>query len=274
MASGSPSRRRQISATAGAFPAWRAKPGRTARARSTKSATAVEPAEIAARAPRRVGLRVGQRRTGNSCSPDRRSGARLVTSTVRPGQPASSVVHDGAARRAARSCPAPAAGADPQRRREALPEDRSPPGARRRAWAMAGATRSGSVSGASSTKTRRGDGVRGAPAAAPARGASCPPPGPGERQQPGRPDRPPDLGQLALAPDEAGELHRQAVGGGAGGGPDIGAGPGPAAPPGRQRAPAAPASSAAPPPGAAPAPGPGGAPSPAGAPAARPAPGR
>ena len=40
MASGRPSSRRQISATASALPSVRAKPGRTARARSTNSATA------------------------------------------------------------------------------------------------------------------------------------------------------------------------------------------------------------------------------------------
>ena len=50
MASGRPSRRRQISATAAALPSVRAKPGRTARARSTNSATAGEDSSSATEA--------------------------------------------------------------------------------------------------------------------------------------------------------------------------------------------------------------------------------
>ena len=85
-ASGNPSRRWQIAATAPAFAAVRAKRGTAARARSTKRATA------GAVGRRRAAIGTGRREraavdTGKTCSPRTWSGARLVASTCSAGQP-------------------------------------------------------------------------------------------------------------------------------------------------------------------------------------------
>ena len=88
-------------------------PGATAWARATKSCTAARPRRRRRRRARSRAGRAGSASggTGKPCSPGERSGARLVTRTVRRGQAARSVGHEGRRRRArARSCPAPAAG--------------------------------------------------------------------------------------------------------------------------------------------------------------------
>ena len=99
MASGSPSSRGQISATAGAFSSVTAKSGLIAprpldeEGRPPRTATACRRGGSG----RAIGQR--QRRDGYSCSPRSWSGARLVTSTFRPGQAASSSATTGAAGR-------------------------------------------------------------------------------------------------------------------------------------------------------------------------------
>ena len=91
-----PASRQQSCATAAAFSSVILKSGETARARSRKSRP-----EGARRTCSSVGLRVvgGSARggTGNSRSPLRRRGARLVVSTVSPGQPSTSDASQGAA---------------------------------------------------------------------------------------------------------------------------------------------------------------------------------
>ena len=79
MPSGSPSRRRQISATASTSSATSLYPGRTRAARSTKRriASFASASSTAAPAPGR-----GNGGTGNSCSPATRNGARLVATIV------------------------------------------------------------------------------------------------------------------------------------------------------------------------------------------------
>ena len=84
IASGRPSRRRQTAATARGVPRIETKPGRTARARSTKRRTASFAQTPPART-RRAGK--GKGSTGNSCSPRRCREARLVASTCSAGQP-------------------------------------------------------------------------------------------------------------------------------------------------------------------------------------------
>ena len=96
MASGRPSRHRQISATAAALPLVRAKPGRTARARSTNNATAGEAAASATEAvPEPVGS--GSGGTGYSRSARNPSAVRLVAKIASPWQRASSSPRSGAA---------------------------------------------------------------------------------------------------------------------------------------------------------------------------------
>ena len=87
IASGRPSRRRQISATAAALPSVRAKPGRTARARSVNSATAGQAATSATGA---VAGPAGSGGTGYSRSARSPSTVRLVATITSPGQRASS----------------------------------------------------------------------------------------------------------------------------------------------------------------------------------------
>ena len=82
IASGRSSRRAQISATTARSP-FRAKSGRTARARSANSSTAAVAAEAAG--------------PGYSCSPASRSGIRLVASTFARGAAASQRLSSGAA---------------------------------------------------------------------------------------------------------------------------------------------------------------------------------
>ena len=111
IASGSPSRRAQISATAGGVLVGQreVRPGRAAPAGRTAPRPALPETTSAGVAPCRAsGSASGG--TANSCSPRRRSGARLVTSTFRPGQAASRSATT--ARRAgpARSCRAAAGG--------------------------------------------------------------------------------------------------------------------------------------------------------------------
>src|SRR5205085_4190761 len=95
IASGRPSSRRQISVTAAALPSVSAKPGRTARARSTNSATAGEAATSAAEAvPGSAGNASGG--TGYSRSARNPSTVRLVASIATPGQRTSSSPRSGA----------------------------------------------------------------------------------------------------------------------------------------------------------------------------------
>ena len=91
IASGSPSSRRQIAATAAAFAVGQgeARAARRAPARR-RGATASLPAESIERRDA-VGAGRGSGSTGSSCSPRTRSGARLVASTCSAGQAASSV---------------------------------------------------------------------------------------------------------------------------------------------------------------------------------------
>ena len=96
IASGRPSSRRQISATAAALSAVNAKAGDTAWARSANSRTESRSAscsgEISA-----VEFGKGNGAIGYSRSPPTLSGSRLVTRTVNPGAPFSSSATDGAA---------------------------------------------------------------------------------------------------------------------------------------------------------------------------------
>ena len=85
MARGSPSRRAQISATAGALALVTWKSGLTACARSMKSATASY-CESVARSGRCLGSGSASAGTGNSCSARTCSASRLVTSTLSRGQ--------------------------------------------------------------------------------------------------------------------------------------------------------------------------------------------
>ena len=100
IASGTPSRRRQISATAAALPSVRAKPGRTARARATNSATAgdaISSSSGTLAGPTGTLAGSGSGGTGYSrsaCSP---STVRLVATITTPGQRASSAPRSRAA---------------------------------------------------------------------------------------------------------------------------------------------------------------------------------
>ena len=93
IASGSPSSRRQIAATAGAFSGVRAKSGRTACARSTNSRTAAD-AATSSTAVARPSSASASGGTACSRSPETRSRTRLVTSTFSPGQAAEQVGHE------------------------------------------------------------------------------------------------------------------------------------------------------------------------------------
>ena len=152
MASGSPSSRRQISATAGAFSLSMAKSGLTACARSMKRRTASYWESCSSVVG---GLRRGRPRggTGYSRSARSRSGTRLVASTFSPGDGPSSSPTAGAAStrcsklsRTRSSCLA----ARKSRRRSA--SGRSPSSRMPSAVAIAEGTSSGSVSAASGTK--------------------------------------------------------------------------------------------------------------------------
>ena len=83
IASGRPSSRRQISATAAALPSVRAKPGRTARARSTNSATAGDAASSASGTPA-GSAGSGSGGTGYSRSARSPSTVRLVARITTP----------------------------------------------------------------------------------------------------------------------------------------------------------------------------------------------
>ena len=85
IASGSPSRRTQISATAGAFSLVTSKPGFTARARSMNSATASY-CDSCASDGRLAGSGRSSGGTGYSCSPETCSALRLLARTVRFGE--------------------------------------------------------------------------------------------------------------------------------------------------------------------------------------------
>ena len=84
MASGMPSSRQQISATAAAFSCVKTKPGSTARARCRNRAT---PVTFERASNDGSGSMQGRSSggTGNSCSPGRRRVSRLVTRTAKPG---------------------------------------------------------------------------------------------------------------------------------------------------------------------------------------------
>jgi hypothetical protein len=152
MASGSPSSRQQISATAGAFALSTAKSGLTARARSMKSRTAsywISCSGVGG-GSRRGRVRGG---TGYSRSARKRRGTRLVASTVTrgaeprrdqtagpPSTRCSKLSRTRSRSRVARkSCSRPA--------RECSPSSRRP-----KAVAMAEGTRAGSAIAASGTK--------------------------------------------------------------------------------------------------------------------------
>ncbi len=85
MASGRPSSRRTISATAAPFSAVSVNSGRTAIARSTNRRTASDAMRTSTSVAPAGGSDSGG--TVNSCSPEIRSGARLDTMTVRRGAP-------------------------------------------------------------------------------------------------------------------------------------------------------------------------------------------
>ena len=96
MASGSPSSRRQISATAPAFPLVSSKPADAACARCTNRRTEAHRCTSAASPPAPIGG-TGSGGTGNSCSPLSRNTIRLVTSATTPGAAPSSSATSGAA---------------------------------------------------------------------------------------------------------------------------------------------------------------------------------
>ena len=116
IASGTPSSRTQISATAAAFSGARAKAGTRVRARSRKSATAGMPASVcrSSTSPGSGRWGTGRGGTGKWCSQGTRSAMRLVTRQVSLAQAASRAARCGAAAetcsklsrssRAARSC--------------------------------------------------------------------------------------------------------------------------------------------------------------------------
>ncbi len=96
MASGRPSRRAQIVATATALVGSSSKSSLMARARCVKSATAAyRPRSSCGVIRARSGTASGG--TANACSARRRSGARLATSSLRCGQTASRLANAGAA---------------------------------------------------------------------------------------------------------------------------------------------------------------------------------
>ena len=152
IASGRPSRRRQISATAAAFSSVSAKSGRTSMARWTKRATAGY-TESSSAGSRRPASGTGSGGTGCSCSPRRCSAARLVTTTLRPAQAPSSSAMAGAggricsklssrsSRRFSRTCSFKASSTG------RLPTSRTPT-----VCAIVETTSAGSLIGASSTK--------------------------------------------------------------------------------------------------------------------------
>ena len=112
IASGRPSSRRQISATAGAFSSVTAKSGLIAAARSTNSATAAYCDSALERRQSLRGRAAPAAAPRYSCSPRSCSGARLVTSTLRPRAGRQQLGHDRRGRAGpARSCRAPAAAA-------------------------------------------------------------------------------------------------------------------------------------------------------------------
>ncbi len=151
-ARGSPSRRAQIAATAGAFSRSRRNPGCTASARSTKRRTAGLRRSTAG-AWRRSGSGVSRGGTPYSCSQRRRRGALLVTSRARSGQALSRRATSGAA---PVTCSKLSSKSSSWRRRKARasPSTACGPvsGGRSRARAMAGTTWTGSRSEARSTK--------------------------------------------------------------------------------------------------------------------------
>ena len=193
----------------------RRSPGRTARAPLDEEAgpRRRRRSRPAPAGPVRSGSASGG--TGNSCSPARRSTARLVTSAVRPGQAASRSATTGARPRApARSCRGPGAGgrrrstAQTCSARRLAGVSRTPS-----AWAIVGRTRPGSATAARATKATpsgkspaiaRRDADRQPRLADAAR--------PGQRQQPHvvAPQQRADRGDLALAADEGVSGNRQA----------------------------------------------------------------
>ena len=96
IASGRPSRRRQMASTAAAFASVRLKSGRAAWARLTKSRTAGDKLARSAVVASAAGGN-GRGGTGKACSPETRSNARLVTKHVRCGHRARSSATSGAA---------------------------------------------------------------------------------------------------------------------------------------------------------------------------------
>ena len=137
-ASGSPSRRAQISSTADAFSSVSAKRGSAPRARSTKSATA---------SSRSSGS------SGYSCSPETRSAERLVTRNERPGAPSSTSDSTGAASASCSKLSITSSAWRPARRSARFSaSERSPLSFTATASAIAGSSSAGSRIASSATK--------------------------------------------------------------------------------------------------------------------------
>src|ERR1700748_2387804 len=214
MASGSPSSRRQISATAPALALVSSKPGATACARSANRLTEAYRCRSAGSWPGPAGG-TGSGGTGNSCSPLSRSTVRLVASTTRPGAAPSSSASSGAApvtcsklsstssRRLGRRYDSKSAISGPAEVFRPSPA------------AIAAATRPASETEASATKRAPSANPRPSrPAASTMTRALPPPPGAGERHQPHTlPDHQlVDGGGLLLAAHQRRGRHRKSPG--------------------------------------------------------------
>ena len=152
MASGSPSRRTQISATAGAFSFVTTNSGRMVWARCTKRATASYCDRVAASG--RCSTSGSWRGvTANSCSAARRSGARLVTTNLTSGAAPRSGPMDGPP---ATSCSKLSSTSRIRRLLRCSVRDSSTvwpvPARTARVWAIVGRIRLGSAIGARLTK--------------------------------------------------------------------------------------------------------------------------
>jgi len=152
IASGSPSSRWQISATAGPLSSVRTKSGVIAAARSTKRATAANrDSASAAGGCCRSGRASGG--TGRSCSPLSPSGARLVASTVSPGLAPSSSLTTVAAGRTCSKLSSTRSRRRVRRYSFRLSRTGRPPRSGiSSAWAIVAGTSAGSAIGASPTK--------------------------------------------------------------------------------------------------------------------------
>ena len=146
IASGNPSSRRQISATAGAVSAVNVRSGLTARARSTKSRTASE--AVAASVGEAVsGAGSDSGGTGYSCSPERAQSDPAGDQDLRPGQAPSKSATAGAARRTCSKLSSTSNRRRSQKRSETRGERFVRGLAHAEHLAIAGATRAESASG-------------------------------------------------------------------------------------------------------------------------------